>query len=41
VTEVEDVNLFVDHNQIAQLAALRSGMWGTNNTGGRIQSLVG
>ena len=30
------VNLFVDHSQIAQLEALRSGVWGTKSTWGRI-----
>lgn len=35
-----EVNLFVDHNQIVQLEALRSGIWGTKSTWGRIQSLV-
>ncbi|HEY7243416.1 MAG TPA: phosphosulfolactate synthase [Xanthobacteraceae bacterium] len=34
-----DVNLFVDHSQIVQLEALRSGIWGTKSTWGRIQSL--
>lgn len=31
-----DVNLFVDHSQIVQLEALRSGLWGTKSTWGRI-----
>jgi phosphosulfolactate synthase (CoM biosynthesis protein A) len=31
-----DVNLFVDHSQIVQLEALRSGIWGTKSTWGRI-----
>ena len=30
------VNLFVDHSQIVQLEALRSGIWGTSDTWGRI-----
>ena len=30
-----DVNLFVDHSQIAQLEALRAGIWGTQDTWGR------
>jgi phosphosulfolactate synthase (CoM biosynthesis protein A) len=31
-----NVNLFVDHSQIVQLEALRSGLWGTNDVWGRI-----
>ncbi len=31
-----DVNLFVDHSQVVQLEALRSGVWGTKSTWGRI-----
>jgi phosphosulfolactate synthase (CoM biosynthesis protein A) len=31
-----DVNLFVDHSQIVQLACLRAGIWGTKSTGGRV-----
>lgn len=31
-----DVNLFVDHSQIVQLECLRSGLWGTKGTWGRI-----
>ena len=31
-----EVNLFVDHSQIVQLEALRSGIWGTKSTWGRI-----
>jgi phosphosulfolactate synthase (CoM biosynthesis protein A) len=31
-----DVNLFVDHSQIVQLEALRSGLWGTTDVWGRI-----
>ena len=30
------VNLFVDHSQIVQLECLRSGIWGTKSTWGRI-----
>jgi len=30
-----DVNLFVDHSQIVQLEALRSGLWGTTDVWGR------
>ena len=33
-----DVNLFVDHGQIVQLEALRSGIWGTTDLWGRVQS---
>lgn len=33
-----DVNLFVDHSQIVQLECLRSGIWGTKSTWGRIAS---
>jgi phosphosulfolactate synthase (CoM biosynthesis protein A) len=36
-----DVNLFADHSQIVQLEALRSGIWGTKSTWGRIQSFAG
>lgn len=31
------INLFVDHSQIVQLECLRSGIWGTKSTWGRIQ----
>ena len=31
-----EVNLFVDHSQIVQLECLRSGIWGTKSTWGRI-----
>lgn len=31
-----DVNVFVDHSQVVQLAALRRGIWGTTSTFGRI-----
>lgn len=34
-----EVNLFIDHSQIVQLEALRSGIWGTKSTWGRIQNL--
>lgn len=34
-----EVNLFVDHSQIVQLEALRSGIWGTKSTWGRIQNI--
>lgn len=33
------VNLFVDHSQIVQLECLRSGIWGTKSTWGRILTL--
>jgi phosphosulfolactate synthase (CoM biosynthesis protein A) len=33
-----DVNLFVDHSQIVQLECLRAGIWGTQDTGGRMLS---
>ena len=36
-----DVNLFVDHSQIVQLECLRSGIWGTDDTWGRILSYRG
>jgi phosphosulfolactate synthase (CoM biosynthesis protein A) len=31
-----EVNLFVDHSQIVQLESLRSGIWGTKSTWGRV-----
>ncbi|HMB08464.1 MAG TPA: phosphosulfolactate synthase, partial [Isosphaeraceae bacterium] len=31
-----EVNLFVDHCQIVQLEALRSGTWGTKELWGRV-----
>jgi phosphosulfolactate synthase (CoM biosynthesis protein A) len=36
-----NVNLFVDHSQIAQLECLRAGIWGTKSTWGRIASYQG
>ena len=33
-----EVNLFVDHSQIVQLECLRSGIWGTQDLWGRVQS---
>lgn len=33
-----DVNLFVDHSQIVQLTCLRTGIWGTADTWGKIVS---
>jgi phosphosulfolactate synthase (CoM biosynthesis protein A) len=32
------VNLFVDHSQIVQLEALRSGIWGTSELWGRVRT---
>jgi phosphosulfolactate synthase (CoM biosynthesis protein A) len=34
-----DVNLFVDHSQIVQLACLRAGIWGTKSLWGRVVNL--
>ena len=31
-----DVNLFIDHSQIVQLECLRAGIWGTEDTWGRM-----
>lgn len=31
-----DVNLFVDHSQIVQLAGLRAGIWGKSDMFGKI-----
>jgi phosphosulfolactate synthase (CoM biosynthesis protein A) len=31
-----DVNVFVDHSQIMQLAALRAGIWGISDSFGKI-----
>ncbi len=36
-----EVNLFVDHSQIVQLECLRSGIWGTAETWGRILTYKG
>lgn len=36
-----DVNLFVDHSQIVQLEALRSGLWGTASIWGRVATYEG
>jgi phosphosulfolactate synthase (CoM biosynthesis protein A) len=33
-----EVNLFVDHSQIVQLECLRAGIWGTQDTWGRIHT---
>src|SRR4051812_24618148 len=35
------INLFVDHSQIVQLECLRSGIWGTKSTWGRILTYQG
>jgi phosphosulfolactate synthase (CoM biosynthesis protein A) len=36
-----EINLFIDHSQIVQLECLRSGIWGTKSTWGRVQNLGG
>jgi len=36
-----DVNLFVDHSQIVQLECLRSGIWGTKSSWGRVLTYKG
>jgi phosphosulfolactate synthase (CoM biosynthesis protein A) len=36
-----EVNLFVDHSQIVQLECLRSGIWGTKSTWGRVVTYKG
>ncbi len=36
-----EVNLFVDHSQIVQLETLRSGLWGTKSTWGRVVTYKG
>jgi phosphosulfolactate synthase (CoM biosynthesis protein A) len=36
-----EVNLFVDHSQIVQLESLRSGIWGTKSTWGRVVTYKG
>jgi phosphosulfolactate synthase (CoM biosynthesis protein A) len=36
-----EVNLFVDHSQIVQLECLRSGIWGTRSTWGRVLTYQG
>jgi phosphosulfolactate synthase (CoM biosynthesis protein A) len=36
-----EVNLFVDHSQIVQLEALRSGLWGTKSLWGRVRTYKG
>ncbi len=40
-TEGSEVNLFVDHSQIVQLTALRSGIWGTKGSWGRVLTYKG
>lgn len=34
-----EVNLFVDHSQIVELEALRSGIWGTKSLWGRVLTI--
>jgi phosphosulfolactate synthase (CoM biosynthesis protein A) len=34
-----EVNLFVDHSQVVQLACLRAGIWGTSDVWGRVRTL--
>jgi phosphosulfolactate synthase (CoM biosynthesis protein A) len=36
-----EVNLFVDHSQVLELEAMRSGTWGTNELFGRVRSWKG
>lgn len=36
-----EVNLFVDHSQVVQLEALRSGLWGTKSMWGRVMTYKG
>ncbi len=36
-----EVNLFIDHSQIVQLEALRSGIWGTKSLWGRVVTYKG
>ncbi len=36
-----EVNLFVDHSQIVQLEAIRSGLWGTKSIWGRVLTYKG
>lgn len=36
-----EVNLFIDHSQIVQLEALRSGIWGTKSLWGRVLTYKG
>lgn len=36
-----EINLFVDHSQIVQLECLRSGIWGTTSTWGRVLTYKG
>jgi phosphosulfolactate synthase (CoM biosynthesis protein A) len=35
------VNPFVDHSQVLELEAMRSGTWGTNELFGRVRSWKG
>lgn len=36
-----EVNLFVDHSQVLELEAMRSGIWGTNELFGRVRTWKG
>lgn len=36
-----EVNLFVDHSQVLELEAMRSGVWGTNDLFGRVRTWKG
>jgi phosphosulfolactate synthase (CoM biosynthesis protein A) len=36
-----EVNLFVDHSQIVQVECLRSGIWGTKSSWGRVVTYKG
>lgn len=33
-----DVNVFVDHSQIVELACIRAGIWGPNDLWGRVRT---
>ena len=41
ISKVPQINLFVDHSQIVQLEAVRSGIWGKNNVSGHIVTYKG
>ncbi|MBS3747632.1 MAG: phosphosulfolactate synthase, partial [Wenzhouxiangellaceae bacterium] len=36
-----EVNLFVDHSQVLELEAMRTGIWGTNELFGRVRTWKG
>ncbi len=36
-----EVNVFVDHSQVLELEAMRSGTWGTNELFGRVRTWKG